>query len=290
MKHLKKLAGISLAIIFVSASFNSLIYARQNFEKNLEEIKGDKIMNDLQKDDIKIYISQLGELKGEQVKLCDYLSDPESQRILAEHFINYDEESLSFAFVGANFQNAYDIMLFQKTFAECKYDKFWIIKDSENNPVGTLGLQPWEPLNGVNISCNIAKKYWGKGHALEATKTVMQKFYEDKVTAKIFIGAELENAKSLRALEKGAKALEIEDFDWANKTKVFSSKKYSLEQKEIKCEATYEIDDEDADYVICSFSTLVGNYRFLKRLIKPEFIETGRFDVKCSYCIITPAY
>lgn len=243
--------------------------------------------------DLTDYMHSIGELKGEQVKLCDYLDDPKSQRILAEHFINYDEDSKNFGFIDANLKNADDLLLYYKVFVEDKNNKFWIIKDLNNNPVGTIFLQLWKPLDGVNIGCNIASKYWGNGYALDASKTIMQKFYEDKITAKFFVGAEAENGKSLRALEKGAKAFGFENFSRKDKSKIFMTPNYKLEQKEVKFEISYKVDDKNSDYVNSSlniFGNHIGDWKFLKKLIKPEFIETGYFEPVCQYMFITPIF
>ncbi|MDR1418467.1 MAG: GNAT family N-acetyltransferase [Endomicrobium sp.] len=135
-------------------------------------------MNTLEKEDVKSFISLLGELQDEKVRLCNYYTDHKLQAILAKHYIEFDEESFNFFFSGANLNSMEDFLIYQKSFEKNENYRVFIIKDLENNPVGQIGMEYWAPLGGINVSYAIAKQYWGNGYALDAVKTIMKQFYE----------------------------------------------------------------------------------------------------------------
>lgn len=270
-------------------------YSNNEFDDEIREIYEKWIAKEKENfetiNKTKNYISSLGELQGEKIKLCDY-DDSESNLILAKQYLEFDEETRNLYFSGMNINEPEDILLINK-FWEQVGAKIFIIKNSENKPVGHAQAAFMENV-GVNIGVGLAKQFWGKSYAVDVAEAIMKKLYEDKITTPICINIEPENAKSLKALEKGAKEFGVENFAIDGAQKVFNTDKYRIGQKSMNFEMAYKIDEENSDFVIISMyssgNKMYPDGKVLKRIIKPELLEKGSFETEFLYFEITPIY
>lgn len=87
-----------------------------------------------------------------------------------------------------------------------KRETYAIAKDDV--PIGCVGLlfhpdtNHWWGEGAVELGYWIGEEYWGNGYALEASKRIVQRAFEDLNVTEIYASYRIENNQSKRVLEK----------------------------------------------------------------------------------------
>lgn len=243
-------------------------------------------------------MATLGELQGEKVRLCEN-DDPESQLILAEYCL--DDDVRKFVFFLGEYHTVSELLQFlgidekgEKISKELSpgYKPF-IIKDLENNqPMGKCWLDCLG--EDIDIGYWIGAPFRGNGYVADAVKTILENFYENKITTPLSISIKPMNDKSLGALKKIIRSLGFENFTInKNFEGIFESPKYKLEQKTYVLSEKFNIDPENPDLVVVSVyisGQKVDEFRKIKKLFNSEYIEKGHLEIEYLKFLFTPIY
>ena len=253
---------------------------------------------DIDTQEVETYMATLGELQGEKVRLCDN-DDPESQLILAEYAL--DDDVCKFVFFLGEYHTAGELLQFlgidengEKISKDpCPGYKPFIIKNLETNqPMGKCWLDCSS--EDIDISYWIGKQFRGNGYVADAVKTILERFYEDKITMPLSISIRSINDKSLGALKKIVRSLGFENFT-INKDfeGIFESPKYKLEQKAYILSEKFDIDPENPDLVVVSVyisGQKVDEFKKIKKLFNSEYIEKGHLEIEYLKFLFIPIY
>lgn len=252
--------------------------------------------------DIKTYISSLDELHGDKIKLVSD-DDPEAQLILADYYVDKEVREFTAAGSIANIVTKKDALAVQglnekgeKLFKNSVPGyKMFIVKNSENKPIGKFWMTYFEKLKLVSLGCWFGKPHWGNGYAFDTITTILRKFQEDKIKVPVRMSIEPSNPKSLRACEKGIQKFGFKDFKMEeNSENIFYMPNYTLKQNFFTVEYEYKIDDEVPNQVIISTyvdgEKLRDDYKKEKNQIRPEILENKHRKVTYLQFLLTPIY
>ncbi len=174
-----------------------------NSVKNVETLSG-CFADSSTLEELKQYISSLRDLNSEDCFLISSVNNKDKE--ILDKYMDQDVfrylSDFGEIFVLKSFENERP-MLFEYPPGV----KAFTIKDIGHNPVGKICIAFIEEKKVINVSCWIAKPFWGKGYAAKACAIIAKTFLKDNKTEipfQIFIN--MNNIKSLKAFEKGLKS------------------------------------------------------------------------------------